>query len=63
MLPERIPLYMSLENRYAPYTLVAMKCSIRLNLSFFGFAFFVPIWYAIFGYPEPENWSRVYEFS
>lgn len=54
--------YERLEDRFAFFISTMFKVAIVDSFLFFGVAFFVPISYAIFGYPEPDHWARVYEF-
>lgn len=58
----RTPLYDHLEEQFAFLIAIVIKVGIVLTSLFFGVAFFIPISYGIFGYPEPDQWFRMYEF-
>lgn len=61
--PKRIEHYDLLENRFTVIISVGAKISIGINFLCCAVTFLVPVSYAIFGYPQPDPWFRLYQFQ
>lgn len=60
---KRIAHYELLEKRFTVYISVAAKMLIGINLLCCAVTFLIPVSYTIFGYPQPDQWFRLYQFK